>query len=108
MAITIQQLFAPLSLGTAASVIYTASAVLKNGRVRLTNTSNAAISVSLYAAAAAAASGAGNACLSAKSIAGSDYLDIDVPTLASGDTLRGMASAAGITVHQLDGVLYSA
>jgi hypothetical protein len=57
MALTITQLFTPIQLPAAAAVLFTMpdatsqpSAVLKNGRVRLTNTSNAAVPVTLYAA----------------------------------------------------------
>lgn len=113
MALTVSQLFTPLQLAAAVAVLYSmpttpATSVLKNGRVRLTNTSGVAVPVTLYAAAAATASGVANCCLNAVSIAANSYLDIDIPTLLAGDTLRGFAgTAAVITMHELGGILYS-
>ena len=108
MALTIQQLFAPSVLPTSVGVIFTSANTLKNGRVRLTNTTAASISVTLYAAASGTASSAANCCMNAKAVAPNDYLDVNIPTLAPGDTFRALASAAGITIHELGGVLYAA
>jgi hypothetical protein len=115
MALTITQLFTPIQLPAAAAVLFTMpdatsqpSAVLKNGRVRLTNTSNAAVPVTLYAAPTAAASGAANCCLSTQSIPANSYMDVDIPTMKAGDTLRGFAgTAAVVTMHEMGGLLYS-
>lgn len=115
MALTISQLFTPVQLAAAAGVLFTMptvasqpNAVLKNGRVRLTNTSASAVPVTLYADAAANASGAANCCLSAQSVPANGYMDVDIPTLKAGDTLRGMAGTASIiTMHEMGGVLYS-
>lgn len=115
MALTISQLFAPIQLPAATAVLFTMpdataqpNAVLKNGRVRLTNTSNAAAPVTLYAAASATASSAANCCLSTQSIPANSYMDVDIPTLKAGDTLRGMAGTASVvTMHEMGGVLYS-
>lgn len=113
MALTITQLFKPVQLPNAAAVLFTmpttpTTLVLKNGRVRLTNTSGVAVAVTLYADVAATASGAANCCLNGVSIGGNGYLDIDIPTLAAGDTLRGFAGTANvITIHELSGVYYS-
>lgn len=113
MALTISQLFAPQQLPSSVGVLFSmpttpTATVLKNGRVRLTNTTAGAISVTLYADAAATASSASNCFLNAVSIAANGYLDVDVPTLRAGDTLRGFASAAtSITMHEMGGVLYS-
>ena len=113
MALTITQLFAPQQLAASAAVLFSmpttpTTTVLKNGRARLTNTSGSAVPVTLYAAAAATASSAANCCLSAVSIAANGYLDIDLPTMGAGDTLRGFAGTASvITMHELGGILYS-
>ncbi len=113
MALTVTQLFPPAQLAGSAAVLYSmpslpATSVLKNGRIRLTNTSGAAVPVTLYAAPSATASSAANCCLSAVSIAGNSYLDVDIPTLIAGDTLRGFAGTGGVvTMHELGGVLYS-
>jgi len=113
MALTFSQLFPPAQLPNAVAVLFTmptspATTVLKNGRVRLTNTTGGAVSVTLYADASATASSAANCCLNAVSIAANGYLDVDLPTLKAGDTLRGLASAAtSITIHEMGGVLFS-
>jgi hypothetical protein len=115
MALTITQLFAPVQLPAAVAVLFSMptaaaqpTAVLKNGRVRLTNTSGAAVPVTLYAAPSATASAAANCCLSAVSVPANNYVDIDIPTMAAGDTLRGFAGTASvITMHEMGGMLYS-
>lgn len=114
MALTFSQLFTPVQLPASAGTLFSmptapTGTVLKNGRVRLTNTSGSAVAVTLYAAASAVASAAANCCLNAVSIAANGYLDIDLPTMLAGDTLRGFAGTASvITMHELGGVLYSA
>ena len=113
MALSVAQLFAPVALAASDAVLYTmptspTTSVLKNGRVRLTNTSGSAVPVTLYADASGTASAAANCCLSAKSVGANDFLDVDIPTLKAGDTLRGFAgTAAVITMHELGGILYS-
>jgi len=113
MALTFIKLFAPQQLGTAAATIFTCPAapsttVLKNGRLRLTNTTAAAVTATLYAVPAAGVAGAANAFVSAQSIPANSFVDVDIPTLAAGDFIQGLAGAAtSITVHELGGVLYS-
>jgi hypothetical protein len=111
--LTIQQLFTPVVLGTSSGVIFSmpttpVTSTLKNARMRLTNTTGSAVSVTLYAAPAATASAAANCFMSARSIAANDSIEADIPTLAAGDTLRGLAGAgASITCHEMGGVIYS-
>lgn len=113
MTTTISQLFTPTQLPAAAAVLYTvpaapATTILRNGRVRLTNTTGAAQAVTLHVDAAASATGAGNCFLSAVSLAANASVEVDVPVLKAGDTLRGFASAAAsVTLHLMDGVLIS-
>lgn len=113
MSITITQLFTPVQLPNAAAVLFTmpaapAGGVLKNLRVRLTNTSGSAVAATLYVAAAATANSAAISCLSAVSIGANSYLDLDIPTMAAGDTLRGFAATASvITMHELGGTIYA-
>lgn len=113
MALTISQLFTPVQLTNADAVLFTmpaapASLVCQNMRVRLTNTDTVAHTVTLNVDASGNASGVANRCLSAKSIAGSDYLDVDIPVMKAGDTLRGLAdTAAKVTIHQLSGSYWS-
>ncbi len=113
MALTFSKLFAPVQLPNAVAVLFTmpaapATIVMKNGRVRLTNTTAGAVAVTLYADVAANASAANNCFANAVSVPANGYLDIDVPTMSVGDTLRGFAgAAASITMHEIGGVLFS-
>jgi hypothetical protein len=113
MALTFTKLFQPQQLPLAVTTIFTmpllpTSTALKNGRVRLTNTTVGAISATLYAVPSGGTAGAANLFLSGTAISPNGYLDIDIPDLAYGDTLQGFASAAAsITIHELGGVMYS-
>lgn len=113
MAISLIQLFAPVQLGTSAGIIYTcptspATSVLKNGRIRLSNTSGAAVAVTLYAVPSSGAPAASNCFLPGVSIPGGQALDVDIPTLKAGDTLQGFAGAGtSITALEEGGILYS-
>lgn len=113
MALTIAQLFTPIQLPTSVGVLYItpaspATTVIKNLRVRLTNTHTNAVAVTLYADAAAAPSANANCCLFSYSIAANNYVDIDIPTLRAGDTLRGFAgTATAVTMHEVGGAIYS-
>lgn len=82
--------------------------LLRGGRIRLVNTTGAAVTATLYAVPSAGTAAAGNAFISAKSIAANDYLDVDVPIMPAGATLQALASAAtSITAHMVGGGLYS-
>lgn len=111
MSITYGRFFAPQQIPAADTAIFTVPStptqtVLKSFRVRLANTTAAAANVTLYAAVGAAAGSASNSCLPAVSIAANDYLDVDVPDMAAGDTLRALGGTANaITITQLDGYL---
>lgn len=76
--------------------------------MRLTNTTAGAVTATLYAVPLAGTAAAGNAFLSAKSIAANDYLDVDVPIMPVGAFIQGLAgSATSITAHMVSGGLYS-
>lgn len=111
--LTIQQLFTPVVLGTSSGVIFSmptnpATSTLKNARMRLTNTTGATASVTLYVAPSATASAPANCFMSARSVAANDSIEVDIPTMAAGDTLRGLSgTAASITCHEMGGVIYS-
>lgn len=109
MAVSLPKIFTPVQLpGTAATLFTfsTASATLKNLRVRLTNTSGSPVPATLYVDVPAASSSAANCCLSAKSIGGNDYIDVDIPTMVTGDTLRGFAGTGSvITMHEIGGAI---
>jgi hypothetical protein len=113
MALTFTRLFAPTVLTTAAATIYTcpaspASSLLPNGRVRFTNTTAGAITVTAYAVPLAGSAAAGNCFINAESIAPNAHLDVDVPMLAAGDFLQALASAnTSITMTAIYGTVFS-
>lgn len=112
-ALTIQRLFAPRALSNVVGIIYTCptsppSACLKDGRVRFTNTTAGAITVTAYTVIPAGTPAAGNMFLNAVSIPANGYLDTNVPTLGAGDTFQAFASAAAsITVSEIGGVIFT-
>lgn len=113
MAISFQKLFQPVQLGTSASTIFTNSAspatsFLRNGRLLLANTSASAASVTLYAVPSGGSASSTNQFLPAVSISPYSQLQVDIPELAAGDFIQGLASTgAVISVHAMDGVIYS-
>lgn len=112
MAITYVKLFEPVQLGAAVITAFTvpgpSSTLLRGGRVRLTNTSSAAVSATVYAVPLSGAAADSNALLKSKAIAANDFLDIDLPVMKSGDFLQAMAStAAALTLHAISGSFYA-
>lgn len=112
MALTFLKLFQPIQLAGAAAAIFTvtgpASQLLRNGRVRLTNTTSGAVAATLYAVPSAGSAGAANEFFAGQSVAPNSYVDVDVPQLAIGDAIWGFAgSASSISLSAMDGVLQS-
>lgn len=113
MTITYSSLFAPTVLTTSAATLFTApssptTTIFRGGRIRFTNTTAGAITVTAHAIPAAGTAADGNAFVKAKSIAANDYLDIDVPMLAAGGFVQALASAGtSITAHPLAGSYFS-
>ena len=113
MALTFVKLFQPALLATSAAAIYTVPSapttmLLRNGRVRLTNNATTAVAATLYAVPAAGAASNTNTFFPYRSIAPQDYIDVDVPQMAAGDAIHGLASAAtSIAISAMDGVLQS-
>jgi hypothetical protein len=113
MAVQVTQLFAPTVLTGSAATIYTAPAsptsiCVARVRVRLANTSNASVAVTIYALLSGGTAGAGNCCLAAESVAANAHLDVDMPVLGPGGFYQAFASAASsITMSQLDGIIFS-
>lgn len=102
------KLFTAQVLTTSAATIFTATDLLKNGRVRFTNTTAGAITVNAHVVAAAGSASDSNAFLKLKSIAASDYLDVDLPSMISGDFLQALASAnTSCTIHEIGGIYWS-
>ena len=100
-------------LGIAAATLFSvpllpASTLLRGGRIRLVNTTASAVTATLYAVPFASAAAAANAFVSAKSIAGNDFLDVDVPMIGPGGFVQALAGAAtSITAHMISGSLFS-
>ena len=113
MTISYSKFFPPAVLTLVAVTLFTvpstpATTLLRGGRVRLTNTTGVAATVTLYAVPLAGTAGVGNAFVSSKSIAANDFLDADIPILAAGDFLQGLAgTATSITVQMLSGSYFS-
>ena len=113
MTISYAQFMSPTVLGTAASTLFTipalpASNLFRGGRMRLTNTTAGAVTATLYAVPIAGAAAAGNAFMSGKSIAANDFMDVDIPIIAPGGFVQGLAGAAtSITVSMISGSLFS-
>jgi hypothetical protein len=112
MTISYSNFFAPTVLGVTAGTLYTVPALsttlLRGGRIRLTNTSANAVSVTLYAVPLAGTAAAGNAFASAKVVAANDYLDVDIPIMPAGSFLQALASAAtSITASMISGSLFA-
>ena len=113
MTISYSQFFAATVLTTAAATLFTVPAsptttLLRGARMRFTNTTAGAVTVTAYNVPSGGAAAAGNAFVSAKSIAANDYLDVDVPIMGPGGLLQALASAnTSITVHPLAGSYFS-
>ena len=113
MTITYKKFFQPAVLGIAAATLMTVdvapiTTLLRGARIRLTNTTGSAATATLYAVPAAGAAGVGNAFVAGKTIAANDFLDVDVPIMAAGDFIAGLAgTASAITAHMVSGSLFS-
>lgn len=113
-AITIGKLFTARALSGVVETIYAcpsspASACLKTGRVRFTNTTGGAVTVTAHTVTPAAPlAAASNMFLNAVSIPANGYLDVNLPTLGAGDSFQAFASAAAsITVSEIGGVIFT-
>lgn len=110
MVISYPKLFEPAQLGTSAAVYYTvpAASVLRAGRVRFTNTTGTAATVSVNVIPSAGLNADSNCIAKAVSIAANDSKDFDLPIMKAGDTLEALSgTATALTIHALDGVLFS-
>lgn len=92
-------------LGNTETTIYTAAEDTLSILLRLTNTSAAAKTVTLYVRHSAAAAADSNTHLKTYSIASGDYLDIQIGNLAATGIISGLASATtSVTAAVLSGV----
>lgn len=104
MTTTIKQLVAPAALSaTPSTTLYTAPASTKAivKEILLCNTDSVALTVTLYLNGSAA----GNALLSALSLAAGETKIISLSTvLETGQTIKGGASASGVVACTISGV----
>ncbi len=113
MPISFAPLFDPNVVNDAApETLYTvpspASSILRNARVRFANTTAGAVTIKVWSVPSGGSAVDGTVCLPEKSIAANDYLDVDIPTLGVGGTIRAQAGAANsITASCLGGFVQS-
>lgn len=113
MAIAYVKLFQPTLLTTSDATIYTvpsipATTLLRNARVRLTNFTTSATTGRVHAVPSAGAVSTTNAFFYEVTIPANDYVDVDVPILASGDTIQARAgTASAVNIQAIAGGLFS-
>jgi len=113
MTISFAPLFDPNVVNDAAAeILYTvpapASSILRNARVRFSNTTAGAVTVKVWAVPSGGSVGDGTVCLPEKSIAANDFIDVDIPVLGVGGTIRAKAGAASsITASCMGGFVQS-
>lgn len=110
MALNYAKLFEPAALGTSAATYYTvpSASTLRNSTIRLTNVTAASVTATVHAVPLSASATASNAILYGYAIPANGYIDLTIPTLKTGDTIQALAGAVtSITIHSLDGVLFS-
>jgi hypothetical protein len=114
MTITYSAFFAPTVLGTTAATLGSAvpssptTTLLRGGRIRMTNTTAAAVTATLYAVPFGGTASASNAFFSGKSINANDFIDVDVPIMPAGSFIQALAgTATAITAHMISGGYYS-
>lgn len=113
MAISYLKFFQPTVLTTSLVTLFTvpvtpASSLLRSCRLRLTNTSTTAKSARLYAVPASGAAADGNAFYFDQTVTPNSYMDVDVPIMAAGDFIQGLASATpGLNIQAIAGGVFS-
>jgi hypothetical protein len=112
MTIAYSNFFAPTVLGTAAATLFTTpvtptTTLLRGGRMRFTNTTSSAVTVTAYAVPPAGTASAGNSFVSSKVVAANDYIDSDMPILPAGAFVQAFAgTATAITAHMISGAYF--
>lgn len=113
MTITYDKFMVPTRLTTSAATMFTipaspATTLLRGGRIRFTNTTAGAESVTAHAVPPAGSASDTNAWIKGKSIPANDYMDFDVPIMPAGSTVQALASAAdSISAHMISGSYFS-
>lgn len=114
MTIQFLQLFNPNQVDNAApETLYTvptlpASIILRNGRIRFSNTTAGVVTVKAWAVPSGGAAADTNCFLPLTPIPAAGYVDIDVPVIAAAGFIQAQAgAAASISAACLDGFLQS-
>lgn len=113
MTIQFISLFPPVQVATTPQLLYTVPAtptasILRNARVRFANTTGGAVTIEAWSVPSGGSATDVNCCLPETSISANSYLDVDIPVIASGGSIRAKASSASsITATSLDGFLQS-
>lgn len=112
--ITREQLFAAEDVDNAApDVLFTVPStptnmLLINGRVRFSNHTAGAVTITAWAVPSGGAAGNDNVALPTTSVGANSYLDLDIPQIGAGGTFEAQAGAAtSITAQPLDGAYYA-
>lgn len=113
MAITYLKFFEPTVLPittpiTLMTVGGPTSTILRGGRIRLSNTTSTAVSVTLYAVPLSSSAAAGNVFCPALVVPANGNIDVDVPLMKLGDFIQAVAGAAtSITAQMTSGALFA-
>ena len=114
MTITYAKFFEPNQVDNAApETLYTVPALpgsnlLRNGRIRFSNTTAGAVTITAWAVPAAGSAADANKFFPAYAIPAYGFIDVDVPNLKAGDFVQGQAgAAASISACLMDGFLQS-
>ena len=113
MTTSYSKFMAPTVLTASAATMFTvpvipASTLFRGGRMRYTNTTAAATTVTVYAVPFGGAAALGNCILFAKTIAANDYLDFDLSILGAGDFYQALSGiASSVTATMLAGSYFS-
>lgn len=114
MALSFYQLFSAKQVNNAAAdTLFTVpatptSSILRNGRIRFSNTAGTATTIKAWGVPAAGTAADSNVILPTVSIAANSFLDFDVPILNAGAFMQAQAGAAtSITATHVDGFIQS-
>ena len=113
MTVSYSNFFTPTQLTSTAATLFTVpvqptTTLLRGGRMRFTNTSALAATVTAYAVPAAGTAATTNAFVSSKTIAANDFLDMDLPVLPAGAFIQALSGTlSSITAHMISGSYFA-
>lgn len=113
MTISYTNFMSPTVLTTSAVTMFTVPAaptttLLRGGRMRFSNTTGGAVTVTVHSVPSAGSAADGNAVVKAKSVPANDYIDVDLPIMPAGSFVQALAGAnTSITAHMVSGSYFS-